>query len=576
MSMTIIDRIKKSVNNIIYTGTHGIVDQELATRITLVNTLSLALVILIVSVGIIYYSLTSQLSILLPASIEAILAVSPIFFNHYKKYNVASLITFFTQCLASLYFGLLLGNVIELQAMVIFLFLITFLIFKDEMIRRICIGTSMFILLVLEVSYYNNLVTLIPLDHTTAVIFKALSVVGVMLLILIVGRPYVKSNDELHKANHFKKMYVYQVTHEMRTPLNAIYGVAQLIKREIKLDAHLKKIAPLVDHLLTASDNARHIINNVLDMAQIELGKTESVSIEAFELTPFISKIIEVNKIIARSRNIKIHLLVEDMPAVVIGDTLKLNQVITNLLANAIKYANKNSTVNVRVKCNMDKWQMQFMNQGSPIPAEKLNSIFEPFVTNKNKYTEGTGLGLYIVKNKVNSMNGTISAESSTAGDVCFTLNLPLKTGTMEDIIPEETGESTGQDLSNIHVLIAEDNELNAKLLTLFFNSTGCTVTITSNGLEVLEEIKKNIPDIIIMDYHMEVMDGEETLKVLKSTPAYKNIPVIIATGDIYAESQKALMIAGANAIIEKPINHKDLLTIMNQHVHHYDEELQE
>jgi signal transduction histidine kinase/CheY-like chemotaxis protein len=576
MNMMITDRIKKAVNKIIRSGTQGVIDDELVTRITLVNTLSLALVVLIISVGFVYYSLTSRFSILLPASVETILAASPIFFNHYKKHKIASLITFFTQCIASLYFGLLLGNIIELQAMVIFLFLITFLIFNDEKIRRICITTSILILLVLEVSYYNNLVTLIPLDHTTGIIFKALSVIGVMLLIIIVGKPYVKSNDELHKTNHFKKMFVYQVTHEMRTPLNAIYGVAQLIKREVKLDEQLKKIAPLVDHLLTASDNARHIINNVLDMAQIELGKTESASIEAFELSPFISKITEVNKIIARSRNIRIHLSIEEMPAIIIGDTLKLNQIITNLLANAIKYANKNTAVKVKVKRNMDKWQMQFMNQGNPIPAEKLNSIFEPFVTNKNKYTEGTGLGLYIVRNKVNSMNGTINAESTTAGDICFTVTMPLKTGTTADIMEEDISGNAEQDLSDIHVLIAEDNELNAKLLTMFFNDTGCTVTITSNGLEVLQEIEKNIPDIIIMDYHMAEMDGEETLKVLKSTPAYKNIPVIIATGDLYADSQKTLMKAGANAIIEKPINHKKLLTIMNQYIHHYDEELQE
>lgn len=576
MSIKIIAPLKKNIDKIIRSGTQGIIDEELITRITLVNALSLSIVILIVCVGCVYYTMTKQLSILIPASFEATLALSPIFLNHYKKHRLAFLITFFTQCLASLYFGLLLGNIIELQAMIIFLFLITFLIFKDKWTRRICIITSMGILVVLEANYYNNFISVISLDHMTTVIFKALSVMGVMLLVVIVGSPYVASNDALHKANYFKKMFVYQVTHEMRTPLNAIYGVAQLLKKEAKLDVNLRKITPLIDHLLTASDNARRIINNVLDMAQIESGKTENNVMEVIELPVFIGKIIDVNRIIARLRQIKISLSIQEMPAAIICDTLKLNQIITNLLANAIKYADKNTTIDVIVTSQQEKWQMQFVSQGAPIPEENLNTIFEPFVTRKDKHTEGTGLGLYIVKNKIKAMDGTISVSSSANGKTCFTVYLPLTIADVSDIPQEENGEDIEHDLSNIHVMIAEDDEINSKILQILLHKIGCDVTATTNGAELLEQIEKSIPDMIIMDYHMQGLDGIETLKIIRNTPRFSHIPVIIVTGDIYAESQQVLLAAGANAVLEKPVHHNHLLTIMNQHIRHFDTELQE
>ncbi|SEW53281.1 hybrid sensor histidine kinase/response regulator [Chitinophaga arvensicola] len=576
MITTLIARLKKTIHKIVNTGTQGIIDDELITRITLVNSLSLAIVILIICVGSVYYAMSGQLSILLPASFEASLALSPIFLNHYKKHHLASLITFFTQCLASLYFGLLLGNIIELQAMVIFLFLITFLIFKDKWTRRICIVTSMGILFVLEANYYDNFVSTISLNHTTTVIFKALSVMGVMLLVLIVGSPYVASNDALHKANHFKRMFVYQVTHEMRTPLNAIYGAAQLLKREAKLDINLRKIMPLIDHLLTATNNTRRIINDVLDMAQIESGKIEHTVMEVIELTPFINKITDVNRIIARSRQIKIGLTIHEMPQVIICDTLKLNQVITNLLGNAIKYADKNTTINIHVTRLEEQWQMQFVNQGTPIPEAQLSEIFEPFVGTRNNHTEGTGLGLYIVKNKVKAMNGSITVSSSASGETCFTLCLPLTIASLADIPAGMNEEVKERDLSNIHVMMAEDDEINSKILQMLLQKIGCEVTATTNGIELLEQVQKNVPDMIIMDYHMQGLNGVDTLKILKALPQYAHIPVIIATGDVRGATQQVLLEAGASAVLEKPVHHSQLLSIMNQHIRHFDAELQE
>ncbi|WP_143307452.1 hybrid sensor histidine kinase/response regulator [Chitinophaga vietnamensis] len=575
MTMTIKDRISNFFNDVITSGTEGLVDDELVKRIRLVNILSMTLTILITVVGAIYYSLSRQLSILIPASIEACMAASSIFLNRNRKYNAAALITYFTQCLASVYFGLLLGNMIELQAMIIFLFLITFLIFKDEKIRFICIASALAILVLLEANYYYQFVESIALSRNYTVIFKALSVMGVLLLIIIVGRPYVRSNDAMHKANHFKKMFIYQVTHELRTPLNAIYAAAQLLKREVKLNEQLKSVSNLVDQLMMATNNSRNIINNVLDMSQIESGKMNVTSEETFEIRTFLSKIIEVNKMIARFRNIKLKLLVNEMPDAIIADSLKLNQIVTNLLANAIKYSHKDSTVTLTASKQGDNWEMLFSNYGSPIAPGKLKTIFDPFVTDKTKYTEGTGLGLYIVKNIVASLGGNITADSTPEGQTTFHIVMPLKTATMADVQTVETDEQL-PDLSDIHVVVAEDDEQNAHLLTMFLHRIGCSVSLASNGREVLDEVRKKTPDIIIMDYHMEEMDGISTLNVLKQHPLNRNIPVIVATGDAFSESQQLLLSAGADAIIQKPIHFKALQGLLNKHLHHTDGELQE
>lgn len=462
--------------------------------------------------------------------------------------------------------------------MIIFLISIIYLIFKEEKYRRACLVIAICTLAIMEISFYFKLFTPIPLSYNTQSIMHALVISGILVLIIIVSKPYIKSNDTnkaLKLANHFKKIFVHQVTHEMRTPLNAIYGVAQLLKRQIMLNDQFKSLETLVDQQLDAINNTRNIINNVLDMAQIESGVISQSEREHFLLRPFFYKIAEVNKVIGRTRNIRIRLSIEQMPEVLYDDILNLHQISTNLLANALKYADRNSIVELKITGMGSKWSLQVINQGPVISPEKQEVIFNPFVTDKSKYIEGTGLGLYIVSGKVKSMGGEISLSSDAAGTI-FTVLLPLTTGNMELIREEKEEEELWADLGHINVVLAEDNELSAQLLSRMLMQIGCNTTWVKNGVELIQQVGKHIPDIIIMDYHMEVMDGEETLYHLKQVPAYKNIPVIISTGDAYAETRDAFLKAGADAFIEKPINYSSLIKVLKMHLHHNSQELLE
>jgi signal transduction histidine kinase/CheY-like chemotaxis protein len=572
--------LRKYYTPIVQAGTQGIDDFEVAKRIVLVNTLSLAIAaIMLVIAPIVCLFLIWKVSILMAFIIEFIINCSVILMNYYKKHLAASLTLYFNQCFAIIFFGFLLGGVLQLQFTIVFLISIIFLILKEYNIRMICFAAAITTLVVLQLCYYFQAhQPLVTISYDTGFIIQSLVIGGVLLLMIIVSKPYVRSNDtnqELERTNHFKKMFVYQVTHEMRTPLNAIYGVAQLLKREIKLDANLKPIDGLTNQLLAASNNTRNIINNVLDMAEIETGKMESSAEDAFLVRAFFEKMIDVNKIVARARSIQLKLLIDQMPEVIFGDTLKLNQVVTNLLANAIKFADKNTIILLKISSQESFWRIQVINQGATVSPEKISAIFDPFVTTKTKSTEGTGLGLYIVKNKVLSMNGTIGIESMGDGLTTFTVSLPLYPGNLQDVPVEEIEEDI-KDLSNIHVMIAEDDEMNATLLSSFLKHIGCKVTSSTNGLELLEKVEKEIPDLIILDSYMPVMNGEETLLYLRNAPELKNIPVIVATGDAFKDSRDAFIAAGANAFIEKPIDHRALLKALQLHLHHNNEELQE
>jgi len=551
------------------TGTQGIADEELVQRIMMVNTLSFSLCCLIFLVGSVYYILSGNLAILVPAFFEGALATLPIILNRYRRYHTAALVTFFVQCAASLYFGLLLGNVIELQAMVIFLFLITFLLFKNTRTRLICLVSAIVILIVIEGNYYFNLVAQVPLNYRHTIIFKAFSIAGVLLVITVVGKPYVHSKDLLHKTNHFKQIFIYQVTHELRTQLNAVSYVAQLIKREIRLDPHLKKIDPYIDLLFTVVGNTRNIINNVLDMSKIEAGKMEDVQEESFEINPFFERLMAVHKVTAKARNIQIQLHTDTkMPPVIICDSFKLSQAVANLLSNAVKYADRNSTVHLKLnRSGTNSWNIQVINKGIGIEKDKLNAIFELFVTSKpNRSAESTGLGLFIAKNMVHTLQGDIQVESQLQGTTTFTIQLPLKPGKMISV-PESPEEDT--DLSHVHIMVADDNEMNNILFSKYLGMCGCEITSVNNGVEVLEQLQqeRRLPDLILLDHQMPEMDGATTLHYLKKDPRLKNIPVIVCTGSF--EFQDMLLAAGASDIVIKPIDQPSLFQVIRRHLPH-------
>lgn len=551
------------IQSIVRTGTNGL-EEGAAKKVRIINGLSLITSLLAISIGNLFYFYSGLMEIYVPAMIEGALFAFIIVLNGLRLYNLASMSVLIVHCAGAFYFGTVLGPLINISLIVAFLCGVCFLLYTSWKNRLIGIFATLVTLFLLEWNFYAKFIPSMDIPLNYQYMFRWVALPAFLLFDVIVMLYYVNENNALYNRI---KTFVYKVTHELRNQLNATFLIAQLVKREIKLDENLKRIEPYIDLLLAANHNMRNIINNVLDMAEIEAGKTDAPELETFSIRTFLRKVVSLNKVRARTRGIGLELMIgEDMPDIIVSDTLKLNLIVTNLVANAIKYADKDSSIRIIAETMGDaSFRIAVSNHCPDISPARQAVLFDMFVTDKrNKNVEGTGLGLYIAKSKADALKGTLQLESRN-GLTTFTVILPLQAGKPEDV--KEDVMETDIDLSNIHVMVADDSDMNNMLFSKFLGLYGCTVTTASNGKQVIRKLEttRNLPEIIILDHQMPEMDGEQTLIYLKQTPILKNIPVVICTGSL--EHEKALMAAGAAAIILKPIEPRTLFSVICQHL---------
>jgi signal transduction histidine kinase/ActR/RegA family two-component response regulator len=553
----------------LYIGTSGLSDPGEIDRVFLVNTMcSITAFSILVIGGMLSYNFQWRPSLLFPFIGEFILNASVFYFNARKWHKAAAAMLYFLQCIMIVYISAIVGSVLRLDIVIVLLFAVTFLIFKDKRWRRAAAIGALLDFFAIEALYYKNpFQASMHLQPGAAYLTQLLVVLVISIIIVVVSAPYVRSNDtneDLKRANHLIKIFVAQITHELRTPLDTIHHVTQLLRSETKKDPSLKKIQPLVDIGWTVSSTARNIVNNVLDMAQIEAGKMTATVYEAFRVRPFFENIIEVHRVIAQNVKMRLELKIDpEVPAVIFGDPLNINQILTNLLANAFKYGFSEHPVLVEVSRQMYTWEIKVSNYSEGIPQDRQDAIFDPFVTTGNGHIQGSGLGLFIVRTKVSMMGGSIRVESQKLGKTTFSVLLPLQEGKFKDI-PDGPGvDLETADLAKVNVLVAEDDKLISYLFARFLEEMGCAYTLVSNGRELLEvaqrKCREECPDIIILDCHMPELDGLETIGLLKQDPALKNIPIIVTTGDIYSPTLDNMLAAGANTYLKKPIDHNAL-----------------
>ncbi len=565
-------------------GTSGIMDEEEITRTKLVNKLCIVAAVVVAGIGCVLCSILSwRPFIVYPLTGEFLLNALVLLLNYKRKYVAAAFLLYLLQCMMIAYLSIALGRLLQLELVIILLMAVTYLIFKKRLYRIIAVVAALADLIILEIVYrYNYSHYQFRVGESAAFTIHLFVLLAVISVILMVSTPYVKSHDtnaELKRANHFIKFFVAQITHELRTPLDSIHRVTQLLRSEIRKDDALKKIQPLVDIGWTVSSNARHIVNNVLDMAEIEAGKTPTIVVEAFKVGLFLEKILDVHQVIAEREDMTLEFAVDkEMPEVIFGDPLNTHQILTNLMANAFKYGSKGGIVRVTVRKQAAAWQLIVSNTGPGIPRENIDSIFEPFFTGRVGQIEGSGLGLFIVRSKLNSMKGTIHVESVPGTITTFTVTLPLQEGNSRDLPSthgadaEAEAEAENTTLRNIRVLVAEDDKLTTYLYSRFLKDMGCSFIIVKNGLELIQLAQEKCPDwcpdIIILDGHMPVLNGEETIKRLKRLPDLNHIPIIVTTGDIYSDTVRSMLDAGAVDYLKKPIDHvalqRTIMTLLN------------
>ena len=374
-------------------------------------------------------------------------------------------------------------------------------------------------------------------------------------------------------ANKAKTDFLSNMSHDIRTPMNAIIGMTSLIRHDAGNKA---KVIEYADKIDISSQHLLGIINNVLDMSKIEAGKTVFKYTD-FSILDFITELNTIFHSQIDEKNQTLTIIKENIRHEwVNGDRVHLMQIFSNLVSNAVKYTQEGGKIQFLVEeCEPKssvyaKYRFLVSDNGMGMSADFKEKIFEPFTRAESSMTnkiQGTGLGMAITRNLVEAMGGTIDLESELGQGSCFEVLIDMRIAEERTIAlaaQEEIDEQDDNILQGMRFLCAEDNELNAEILMELLKIEGAECIICENGEKVLETFEQSAPgdyDMILMDLQMPVMNGYEATKAIRrsSHELAMTIPIIAMTANAFSEDIQHSLAAGMNAHVSKPIEMKVL-----------------
>jgi len=382
---------------------------------------------------------------------------------------------------------------------------------------------------------------------------------------------------QAEQASTAKGMFLSRMSHEMRTPLNAIIGmtaIGESAPSVAKKDYALNKISVVSSHLLG-------VINDVLDISKIEAGKFELYN-TSFDFSLLIRRVVDIANVQAAEKRLEFNVIYDDtIPGLLIGDEQRLAQVITNLLSNAIKFTIDFGIITLETKLLEDKaglctLQVRVSDTGIGISSEKMLRLFESFEqgnsSDARKYG-GTGLGLAICRNLVELMGGKVWVESvyGEGSDFYFTVQLPHGN---ESIVLDEKQEDTvvhDTNFEGFSIIFAEDNDINREIVLEQLKHTRLTIDCAVNGTEAVNMFNDspNQYSMILMDVQMPEMDGLEATRAIRALdmPRAATIPIIAVTADVFREDVEQCIAAGMNDHIGKPVDINKVIEIISKYI---------
>lgn len=379
----------------------------------------------------------------------------------------------------------------------------------------------------------------------------------------------VKAKKEADQARKSKENFLANMSHEIRTPINGIMGITTMLRNSPLNEEQ----SEWLDYLENASQQLLLIINDILDLSKIDSGKMR-LDYAKTSLSNIIRELSNLFAYKAEQKGVSFHVAVDDeLPKYILADSLRLTQILSNLISNGIKFTEEGSvTLETKLlKREKQRVHIQFSvtDTGIGINSSAIDKIFQSFEQGEEGITKrfgGTGLGLAIVKRLVNLYQGQIHAYSELGKGSEFVFQCWFDEENSDTAPKSDKKQYTDLPLLNdVRILLAEDNELNSFMVTHMLNTWGITVDSVKNGKEALEKVETTTYSLILMDAHMPVMSGFDAIRVIRSDPRphIKQIPIISISASVLQREQQAAYAAGADAVVGKPFDPVSLYQII-------------
>jgi len=387
---------------------------------------------------------------------------------------------------------------------------------------------------------------------------------GVSVFLLILIKKLETKTRQASSANEAKGRFLSTMSHEIRTPLNGMLGLVQLLNRK----QFTKEEKHHLDLIQSSGEMLLDILNDVLDMSKIEAHEL-SLEIVSFDVDALLLTTADFYKNVASEKGLIVNYR-SDLPKGLYlnGDPTKIRQVLSNILANSVKFTEVGS-INISAECEIVRepnreeicfLRIRLTDTGIGMDADGLSHIFEKFTQADSSVSRkygGTGLGMAIVKELCELMNGTIEVDSVYGEGTSFKITLPMALSSSEEIqqLQEPQEQKMMEAFQGLNVLVAEDNMVNAVVARGFLENLGVNVRVAHDGSEVVKMFDQQQPDIILMDVNMPIKDGIQATREIRKKANGKTLPILALTADAFSETRDKCMEAGMNGSVPKPFS---------------------